>query len=91
MKLKAYAIRDAARRRDAAEILGIFAETFPEVADMANKQWRIMIAPFDPSGVMRLVTPTGTFGWNGAWHFIDARMNDNYVIRFSEDFYNSVD
>jgi hypothetical protein len=92
MKLDAWALRDAAARRDSRTILEIFFGVYPRLADwdatcrLADEQWQFIVVPFDPPGVMRLAMPHGSYGWNGYDYFTDYRRSGRPIIRFAPDF-----
>lgn len=87
MKLDAWTLRDAAQRLDHEPILRIFSQKYQQLAALADKEWLFAVSPFDPPGVLRLVTREGSFGWNGGNFFSDYRKSDRLMVRFAPDFH----
>lgn len=88
MKLETYALRQAAMFRDAERIVQVFAARYPQIAARANESWKILIIPYEPPNVIRLVTPDGSFSWNTGGWYADWRRCAGNVIRYAPDFHN---
>jgi hypothetical protein len=89
MKLDAFALRNAVANKDIKTILDLFAVHFEDIARRKDEQWQIKICPWEPLGMLRLRTSSGSSCWNGLDYFNDSKLysrNGINLIMFAPDF-----